>query len=278
MKKNNLIDILPRNKKDQFEYFIKNYAKNIPRECMINFEYDLLFISNYKSGSRTLLDLCEHMYTKDEPNTAVLALQNTAPIQSGILDKFTKITTCRDPYSRLISSFSEVALKNGRHKRINVFNDMYGTHLFDKDLISIDYLKDQVYSFLVYIEFTLKCKRTDVVSVDHHVYPQYMFLKDWDLDYIIPIENFQKEIKAMCDKLNIKLNKYDKNHKMNKTEIKGYAELNMSDWLSNESVELINDIYAIDFETLDYEMKTYDEIVEKDRIEKNEKIINNDRD
>ena len=182
----------------------------------INHHHKFIYYQTPKCGSRTLnkiMNLSQDEITLgDQPRKIVDEHHK----------KYYTFGFVRNPWDRLVSSYV--------NKIVNKFQ--HGLYEF--------------WSCNSFKEFVFRIKSTDLTTQDRHIQPQYMFLPG-DINFIGRMENFQHDIKAICNTVDLHLPEIP--HK-NTTKHKHYTE-----YYDDETREIVAKKYAQDIETFGYKFE-----------------------
>lgn len=173
-----------------------------------------------------------HKSIKKKP-APVLSDFSNAEIENALNNtQWFRFTFVRNPYTRLFSCYKNKILNTERNKNF---------------LKRLNWTSSKTPSF---DEFILQLNQPDILKMDWHWRPQYDLIMPAlvPLDFIGKIENFNEDILAILDRLNI-TNEAERQRALIPTNRTQTTPIDFS----RESIDLINTIYAKDFSYFGYE-------------------------
>ncbi|ULO01691.1 sulfotransferase family protein [Campylobacter sp. RM5004] len=224
--------------KFNISYFTMNYLLNISSKYKyIYFETPKVACSTIKRTLQELEDI--HNVPRSPHDKINSPLKSPLDIESGveIFDEYFKFSFVRNPYTRILSCYLQ-----------KFCNDNLETRL--KFLSKLNINKDIKLSFN---DFLKALKDIPYKKYDIHYMPQYLLLGGGNLklDYIGKFERFDIDFQNILFKIIGVNNLSISNIIWHKTN----ANTLIDNYLDDESIKMINEIYSNDFLNYDYSFK-----------------------
>ena len=147
-------------------------------------------------------------------------------------DSLYKICVIRNPYDRAVSMY--FYLKDRFPRQMKIFNNFP------------EYIKHMYINKHDIPELALE----STMGNNHlftHCNPQYKWIENTKLDYMIKFENYEEDLNILLKKLNIKMDKFIHDNKSKRED-------NYKKYYDNDTIKYVNDLYKIDFIKFNYQM------------------------
>lgn len=206
---------------------------------LVSIEYEFVYVAPPKTGTRTLYSIFE-----SNLNAKRLSSQDHELDIPDEYSGFVSAISCRDPYSRFISSyFFSLVDTNASDGYSNEIERAKWKRELDKRNLTLDY---KGYMTLVDEIVTNNSCRDITDSDTFALTPQSYYIKNNNIDYILKLENIEETLNELPFSLT-----FDPLYKKNKQNYKrdeAYSQLPTS------VIEQINKLYKEDFDNFGYDM------------------------
>ena len=234
--------------KEQILYHLFGFdTKDIDYLINISEKYHYIYFETPKVGCSTIKKTLQ-LLEVDDPSTLPdwVHDKDKSPLKSPLnlekgFDKYLqgdyyKFSFVRNPYTRILSCYLDKILGPERYKRIP----------------PLGFASDDIITFEAFLRAV---KKQSVSEMDVHWMPQYILLgsDNIKLDFIGKQESFTEDLNTVLS--NIINDRVNRLEIINEIPHAVGANARLNEYLTPQAIELINDIYDVDFRRYGYQKK-----------------------
>ena len=187
----------------------------------LSHKYNLIWFRVAKVGTRSVLALMQ-----DADAEVIINYPKWRSLQSKGMNNYSAVSFVRNPYDRLVSAW-----KN---------------KIVDKNLFRLDAeLLERLQCFDLFVEYV---SQFDLTNADVHLRPQYRLMDINRMNHIGKMESFNEDCHRIFGGLGIKMDK------LSRANASSPSSKSSLDYYSSRSMNIVNKIYARDFQEFGYIM------------------------